>query len=293
MTILNFGSICIDHVYRVPHFVRPGESLAALNYEIFAGGKGLNQSLAIARAGGKVSHAGSVGEDGRWLIEKLQREDVDVAGIVFSSTSTGHARIQVDSSGENAIVLVAGANRTIRPEDIDEVMLRFGRGDLLLLQNEVNHLETLLRCGKTRGMHIVFNPAPMDGLAKALPLELVDLLIVNELEAAGLTGVDDVESMLSAMCKRLPNTTVVLTLGSQGAYWQSADQQFHTKALPVQAVDTTGAGDTFIGYLVASLEQGNSPEQAMQRAAKAAALCVTRPGAADSIPDRSEVDPTG
>ena len=289
MTILNFGSFCIDHVYRVPHFVRPGETLAALDYRVFAGGKGLNQSLAITRAGAKVSHAGSVGEDGRWMIDMLQREGVDAASVYLSSVSTGHARIQVDPSGENAIVLIAGANRTINPEHIDDVLKSFGPGDSLLLQNEISHVEHLLRSGKARGMQIVFNPAPMDEFAKALPLELVDLLIVNEVEAAGLTGVDDIESMLTTMRNRLPQTTVVLTLGGAGAIWQSPDKQFHTPAVPVQVIDTTGAGDTFIGYLIAGLEQGGSPERAMQLAAKAASLCVTRPGAADSIPHREEV----
>jgi ribokinase len=292
MTILSFGSFCIDHVYRVPHFVRPGETLAALDYQVFAGGKGLNQSLAIARAGAKVSQAGSIGEDGRWLIEILQREGVDVSHVHLASVSTGHARIQVDPSGENSIVLIGGANRTISPEQIDDVLRSFGPGDSLLLQNEVSHVEHLLRSGKARGMHIVFNPAPMDEFAKSLPLELVDLLIVNEVEAAGLTGVDDVESMLTTMRQRVPQTTVVLTLGGAGAIWQSPDKRFHTPAVPVQVVDTTGAGDTFIGYLMAGLEQDSSPERAMALAAKAASLCVSRRGAADSIPTRDEVAPS-
>lgn len=291
MTILNFGSMSIDHVYRVPHFVRPGETLTALDYRVFAGGKGLNQSLAIARAGGIVSHAGSVGEDGRWLIEMLQHEGVEAAGVSLSSTSTGHARIQVDSSGENSIVLYAGSNRTISPEHIDDVLHRFGPSDSLLLQNEVSHVEHLLRSGKARGMHIVLNPAPMDALAKALPLDLVDLLIVNEVEATGLAGTEDIETMLIRLRKRLPTTTIVLTLGSQGAIWQSPDKRFHTAAFPVEVVDTTGAGDTFIGYLLASLAQGSSSERAMQFAAKAASLCVTRLGAADSIPTLSQIAP--
>jgi len=292
MTMLCFGSFCIDHVYRVPHFVRPGETLAALDYQVFAGGKGLNQSLAIARAGAKVSQAGSVGEDGRWLIEILQREGVDITHVHIASSPTGHARIQVDPSGENSIVLIGGANRTIRPEHIDDVLRSFGPGDSLLLQNEVSHVEHLLRSGKTRGMQIVFNPAPMDEFAKSLPLELVDVLVINEVEAAGLTGTHDVESMLTTLRQLVPQTTVVLTLGGAGAIWQSPDKQFHTPAIPVQVVDTTGAGDTFIGYLMAGLEQGSSPECAMEFAAKAASLCVSRRGAADSIPTRAEVDAT-
>lgn len=298
MAILNFGSICIDHVYRVPHFVRPGETLPSTDYRVFAGGKGFNQTLALARAGVQVSHAGATGTDGRWLLDLLTAEGVDQSAIEITPTPSGHAVIQVNDQGENAIVLYAGANRTIGTAHIDRVLERFGHGDTLLLQNEISHVDYLIRRGHERGMRIIFNPAPMDPSVAGLPLDLVALLVVNEVEARDLTGattthpsVDPTpDELLDRLRGRMPGTTVVLTLGGAGAIWQDTHQRIHAPAFPVDVIDTTGAGDTFTGYLLASLTQGMSPAAAMARAAKAAALCVSRPGAADSIPRDREVE---
>ena len=162
MTILNFGSLIIDHVYQVPHFVRPGETLPATQYRVFAGGKGFNQTVAIARAGLPVSHAGAIGENGRWLLDLLTAEAVDIAGVVVTDVPTGHGIIQVTPQGENAILQYPGANRTITRAHIDRVLARFGRGDLLVLQNEINDIAYLLQRAHTRGVRVVMNPAPMD-----------------------------------------------------------------------------------------------------------------------------------
>jgi len=290
MAILNFGSFCIDHVYRVPHFVRPGETLPSTDYRVFAGGKGFNQTLALTRAGVQVHHAGAIGPDGRWLLDLLEAEAVDVAGVRVSDTPSGHAVIQVNQHGENAIVLYPGANRTITPEHVDAVLAGFGAGDLLLLQNEISQIEYLIRQGHARGMRIVVNPAPMDVASAALPFDLVELLVVNELEAAELTGAATPAAMIDGLRERLHGVAVVLTLGAEGAIYDDPAQRLHTPAWPVQVVDTTGAGDTFTGYLLAGLTQGRSVRQALARAARAAALCVSRPGAADSIPRRQEVE---
>jgi ribokinase len=290
MRILNFGSLCIDHVYRVPHFVRPGETLPSLSYQVFAGGKGFNQSLAIARAGVPVCHAGAVGPDGAWLLDMLRREGGDVEQIVRRETPTGHAVIQIDPQGENAIVLCPGANRTLSPAQIDATLDRFGPGDLLLLQNEISEPAYLVERALARGLRIVMNPAPMDEVVKSLPLEALAMIIVNQIEAFDLTGEREPEGMLRSLRARMPASTVVLTLGSDGAIWRDADQRLHVPAMPVQVVDTTGAGDTFTGYLLASLAGGLPVETAMRRAVCAAGLCVSRAGAADSIPAATAVD---
>jgi len=290
MKILNFGSFCIDHVYRVPHFVRPGETLPSLTYEVFAGGKGFNQSLAIARAGGLVSHAGSVGEDGEWLVQRLEAAGADVSRVIRSAKSTGHAVIQLNPAGENAIVLFAGANRSITREQIDLGLAGFGKGDLLLLQNEISEPAYLLQQALAKGMRVAMNPAPMDPVVQSLPLEQLSMIIVNEVEAFDLTGENTPESMLERLAQLMPRGDVVLTLGSQGAMWRSASHGFHVPAMNVDVVDTTGAGDTFTGYLIASLAGGMPPDAAMRRAVVAAGLSVTRAGAADSIPDAVTVD---
>lgn len=290
MTILNFGSFCIDHVYRVPHFVRPGETLPSLSHQVFAGGKGFNQTLAIARAGVPVCHAGAVGADGLWLRHMLIAESVDASRVRVTETGTGHAVIQLDPDGNNAIVLSAGANRSITRAQIDSVLADFNAGDTLILQNEISEPEWIVERALVRGLRIIMNPAPMDAVAAELPLEKFHMVVVNEVEAADLTGEREVEAQLQALQARMPQTIAVLTLGEKGAIWQHRRERIVVDALQVPVVDTTGAGDTFTGYLVASLEQGLAPDAAMRRAVAAAGICVTRAGAADSIPRAVEVD---
>jgi len=289
MAILNFGSLCIDNVYRVPHFVRPGETLPSTDYQVFAGGKGFNQSLAIARAGTPVVHAGAYGAGGEWLVDMLRADNVDVAHLHRAGVPTGHAVIQVAEDGGNAIVLFPGANRAITREHIDSTLAGFGAGDILLLQNEISHPGYLIEQGAARGLRIVMNPAPMDTVVKALPLHLLHMLVVNEVEAEDLTGKQYVDEMVQVLGERYPDTISVVTLGAGGAVWLSPAECFHVPAHKVDVVDTTGAGDTFTGYLLASLEQGMAPEAAMRRATAAAALCVSRAGAADSVPRAGEV----
>jgi ribokinase len=293
MRILNFGSFIIDHVYSVPHFVRPGETLPATAYRTFAGGKGFNQTIALARAGMRCAHAGAIGADGRWLLERLEAAGVDTTDVVVGDEPTGHGIIQVTPQGDNAILQLPGANRTITAEHVDRALARFGAGDWLLLQNEVNELDHLVTSGHARGMRIVLNPAPMDAAIAQLPLELVHLLIVNEVEAADLTGATTPDAMLAGLRARLPRSAVLLTLGAGGSLYQDAERRIVTPAAAATPVDTTGAGDTFTGYLVAGLVAGLAIKVALGRAARAAALCVERPGAADSIPYASEVDVPG
>jgi ribokinase len=290
MRILNFGSLNIDHVYRVPHFVRPGETLSSDSYQQFAGGKGFNQSVALARAGATVFHAGKIGPEGGWLLEILREAGASTDYVFVEETPTGHALIQVEESGENAIILYGGANRTISPADVDQVLGHFAPGDFLLLQNEISSMAQIITRGSERGLRIVFNPAPMEATVLDYPLEAVSLFIVNEGEGQALTGESEPGAILAAMRGRFPRAATVLTLGAAGAIYADETVRVEVPAVVVKAVDTTAAGDTFTGYFLAALSSGEAVEAALHLAAKAAAICVTRPGAADSIPLREVVD---
>ncbi|MBX2999786.1 MAG: ribokinase [Caldilineaceae bacterium] len=287
--IINFGSLNIDHVYRVDHFVRPGETIASRSYQQFAGGKGFNQSIALARAGAQVRHAGKIGAEGGWLLDVLREAGATTEDVSQVEIPTGHALIQVDTSGENAIILYGGANQSISAEDVERVLAHAAPGDYLLLQNEINNMDRILRRGAQRGMRIVFNPAPMTEAVLDYPLEGVAIFIVNETEAEALTGASTPDAIVGAMRRRFPKAATVLTLGAAGAIYADSAAQIHVPAVEIQAVDTTAAGDTFTGYFLAALAADENVEDALQLAARAAAICVTRPGAADSIPMRAEV----
>ena len=297
MAVLNFGSLNIDHVYHVDHVVRPGETLASRSYRVFAGGKGANQSAALALAGAPVAHAGRVGRDGRWLVDGLAALGVDVDHIVVDEDEpTGHALIQVEAEGgENAIVLFPGCNQRISQDQIRTCLDSFDDGDILLLQNEINDVDQILGEAALRGLARCLNPAPYGPEVDDYPLDLVDLLIVNRAEAAGLAGVEAGETeaaLLAGVRARVPaRTEILLTLGAGGAVLDGPAGRLCCPALSAgAAVDTTGAGDTFIGYFLAARLDGAGGETCLRRAAAAAALCVTRPGARDAIPRRDEVD---
>ncbi|MEN8146642.1 MAG: ribokinase [Campylobacterota bacterium] len=287
MKIINFGSINIDYVYGVEHFVCPGETLESESYAVFSGGKGANQSIALARAGAEVLHAGFVGHDGAWLTEKLRDSGVDVSLVETVSKPTGHAVIQVNREGENAIIIHGGANRCVSEDKIERVLERADKYDCLLLQNEVNAVDKILE--KAEGLTVVFNPAPMTDEVKDYPLEKVDIFIVNETEGEALSTESEPEAILDAMQKRYPKSRTVLTLGKEGVIYADGGQRIKVPALEVEAVDTTGAGDTFIGYFLAELTRGSDIEQCLKTGVKASALCVTQKGAADSIPELEEV----
>lgn len=286
MNILNFGSLNIDLVYQVEHIARPGETIASSSHQVFAGGKGANQSAALARAGASVFHAGQVGPDGPWLVDKLAELGVDVQHVRVGDVPTGHAIIQVDRQGQNSIVLFAGANAEIDRGAIDAALSCFNRGDILLLQNEINDVSYIIAAASERDLTICLNPAPFGPEVCAYPLELVDLLIVNETEATGLAGASE-PTALASLC---PHAQIALTLGAAGVQYRSPSEEFHLPAPHVEAVDTTGAGDTFIGYFLQGLTTSMTARDAMARAVKAAALCVTRPGAMDSIPAADELE---
>ena len=290
MKICSFGSLNLDHVYRVKDFVRPGETISARSQQDVCGGKGLNQSIAMARAGANVYQAGNIGQD---EAGKMLKAALDAAGVHTDSLRelpmpSGHTIIQVSDAGENAIICFGGSNQAVDDEQVEAVLAAFDPGDLLVLQNEINHLDKILRCAKERGLKVAMNPSPItEGLEK-LPLDLCDILFVNELEAAYLCGSQ--EGDLALLARRFPNAMLVFTQGSRGAQVWHEGKTYTQKAYKVQAVDTTGAGDTFTGYFLTALCEGKGIPECMKLAAKASAISVSRPGASVSIPCREEVE---
>tara|TARA_R110002073_G_scaffold3998_14_gene26981 strand:+ start:4730 stop:5602 length:873 start_codon:yes stop_codon:yes gene_type:complete len=289
MKILNFGSCCIDNVYSLPHFVQPGETLLSTDFNVFPGGKGLNQSIALAHAGAEVQHAGKVGADGEWLKALLQVSGVDESRLKVVDGPSGHANIQVSATGENAIVIVGGTNRLITPDDFDDAFSGVESGNFLLLQNEVSHMPDIIREGHRRGLRIAFNAAPMTTEVLDFPLELIEILIVNETEAAAILGLAVSDQLDEQLATQFPKMKIVLTLGEAGAVYRHGTESIRQSAFPVKAVDTTGAGDTFTGYFLAALMRDETIQNCLEEACQASSISVTRPGAATSIPKRSEL----
>ena len=292
--LVSLGSACIDHVYRVAELVGAGETAASLSHQIFPGGKGLNQSLAAARAGAVVHHLGAIGEDGRLLREVLLDAGVDVSGLVVrSDVASGHAVIQVNERGENAIVIAGGANRTIDAEERAAVRSLLEPGDWLLLQNEINDLPAALELCQGTGAQLAFNLAPADGREVDYDLARVDLLIVNEIEARAVVpesvaALDDA-AVAAWLAAAYPGMNVVLTAGRDGLHHAEDAAVQYLEAFPVTALDETAAGDAFIGYLLAGLLAGEDMAAALRLGAAAGAQAVTVAGAASSIPDREAV----
>lgn len=283
MAVINIGSINIDYVHRVPHFPQAGETLRNLSYAAGLGGKGANQSIALALAGGQVAHVGRVGEDGLWAKAKLSEAGVNTNDVVTDEGASGHAVIYVDDKGENTIVIHGGANETLTSEQISEALDQAQPADWLLLQNETNMILQAAQSAKSKGLKVAYAVAPFDAAIAAKMIPHVDLIAVNEIEAAQLADT------MNMPVNDLPVDKILITRGSKGATYTDGDQSFGIEAFKVDPVDTTGAGDTFTGYFLARLDLGDEPATALKIASAAAAIQVTRPGAADAIPTISEV----
>lgn len=311
--VLNIGSLNIDYVYQVPHFLRGGETLAAYRRAVHIGGKGLNQSVALARAGLKVSHAGMVGSDGGFLKAFLANEGVDTLLVkVLENEPSGHTFIQVIPEAENAILYYPGTNVRLTRSFVKEVIEGFCQGDALLVQNETSAVRDAIELGLEKGMRVILNPSPFDRQAPLYPLNRLSALVLNETEAEGLLAMEKAEktleeqlAMVEELGRRYPDTVLLVTLGSRGvAVKQPGFAVEHLPAFRVHAVDTTGAGDTFTGYAVRALmrawkleEQGIAAErrhavlmEGLKFAAMAAAMSVTKAGSAESIPTFDDVD---
>lgn len=290
MRALCFGSLNVDYVYTVPHFVAAGETLAASAVETFPGGKGLNQSVALARTGMETYHAGAIGEDGAFLTDVLSAAGVHTEYVeTLADVRTGHAIIQRNGAGENCILLYGGANRAVTREQIERTLARFSAGDLVVLQNEISELPYLAASAKSRGMTVALNPSPMDDGVRGA-LEHADYLLLNETEAAALLGTapEDFSDAARLLRGRFPAAKIVLTLGARGSVYADDETLLTQAAFPVRAVDTTGAGDTFTGCFLAGMAEGLGAARSLRFASAAAALAVTRPGASPSIPTRAE-----
>lgn len=290
--IITLGSLNLDFTYQLPKPLETGETLSSLSYRCGAGGKGANQSIAAARAGAEVFHAGRIGSDGTLLRRTLAESGVKLDFLEEVETPTGHAVVLINDAGDNSIVLYGGANRTIDDAFIDRVVAAACPGDILLLQNEVSDIGYAMKAGKKAQMRIAFNFAPFDPeLAPKLPLSLCDYLFLNRIEAGGIAGKSEVEEILETLARRFPETELVLTLGPEGAIALTpAGERFHADSPRVEVVETTAAGDTFIGYYLAGILDGLKPGKALERACRAAALCCSRAGAAESIPTRADLD---
>lgn len=296
MKILSFGSLNIDYVYSVPHFVKKGETLSAKELNVYTGGKGLNQSIALARAGVETYQAGAIGTDGMFLLEQLKEAGVKTDLVkILDDVRTGNAIIQNDDEGDNCIVLFGGANQTITKEQVDEVFKDFTNEDYLLIQNEINELSYIVEKAKEEGMKIILNPSPMNEKIMKLPLDQIDYFILNEIEAMQILEMDKPEEIdgkyiASLLHERFKDATIVLTLGSEGSVCISDDEYVEQSIYKVKAIDTTAAGDTYTGYFIAGILNGKTIKESMDIASKASAIAVTRQGAAPSIPVLEEVE---
>lgn len=289
LKILNFGSLNIDKVYSVPHFVSAGETLSSTNYEEFPGGKGLNQSIALAKAGAQVYHGGNIGKDGLFLKDVLAEANVNVDWIEEDGSTTGHAIIQVSSSGENCILLFGGANKEITVDQINRVLENFSTDDILLLQNEINEIEYIVEKAHQKGLKIVLNPSPIDESITNLNFSKIDYLILNEIEAKAITNEQTNDKIFQKLLSLNKQLKIVLTLGKAGVIYKDIVIEHRQSSYKVDTVDTTAAGDTFLGYFLIQISQHADIKNALKIASKAASIAVKRKGAASSIPTMKEV----
>ena len=289
MKVLVFGSFNLDHIYSVSEFVRPGETISSLSVETLLGGKGFNQAVAAARAGLPVYAAGNVGADGQCFLEKCAENGIDSHLVTVREEATGSAIIQVNSHGENCIILHGGANQCVTRQQVCGVLDEFCAGDVLLLQNEVNELSYIVDEAYRRGLRIVLNPSPMNATITDEMLKKASWIFVNETEAAQICGEADPELCLEKLIKLYPEGRIILTLGADGSCYRDAARSARQAAFPVTAVDSTAAGDTFTGFFLSSVLENDDPGSALALASKAAAIAVSRKGAYNSIPMRSEI----
>lgn len=289
MKILNIGSLNIDYVYDVDHIILPGETEATGGRNTFLGGKGMNQSIALAKAGADVYHAGLIGEDGQMFLDACHKYGVNDDYIRKVDGPSGHTIIQIDKDAQNSILLFGGANQKFTKEYIDEVLKNFDKGDYLLLQNEVNLLSYMVDEAYKKGMIIALNPSPFNEKLNDVDFKKISLFLLNEVEGEQITGHKDPEHILNSMIEMFPGVKIVLTLGKDGAVYTDGINVYHQPIFKVKAVDTTAAGDTFTGYFLTGMMEGKDIAEVLKISAKASSIAVTRKGAVQSIPEKEEV----
>ncbi|MEV4837917.1 ribokinase [Nonomuraea sp. NPDC049486] len=286
-----FGSANMDLVAYVGRAPKLGETVTGRDFRTVPGGKGANQAIAAARAGAPVTFLGAVGEDafGAEMRDTLAGAGVDVGLLRRAPGVSGIAHIVVDDEGGNSIIVVPGANGTVTgPTAAERAVIAASRALLLQLELPMPAVTAAARAAREAGVPVILTPAPAQPLPEAL-LDAVTLLLPNEHEAAGITGAADPGAALDKLLERVEEA--VITLGSQGAlYGSRAGERLHVPAVPVKAVDTTAAGDTFAGALAVARAEGRPAAEALRFAAAAAALSVRREGASTSMPLRAEID---
>ncbi|MDN3311401.1 ribokinase [Microbacterium oryzae] len=287
--VVVLGSANMDLVTRQPRLPAPGETMAGTDFTTGPGGKGLNQAVAARRAGAEVMFLGAVGDDGFGgeLRGFLAGEGVDVSGLRTAPTATGIAQVSVLDGGENSIVIVAGANAADDLTDGDRASIAGAAAVVVQLERPLALVEQALAAARAAGALTVLTPAPVHADAARL-VPLADILVPNEAEALALSGSADAESAARSLSGA--GGTAIVTRGARGAIVAKRGEIVATVPAPaVDAVDTTGAGDTFVGVLVAWLIRGEPIERAVHAASVAAAIAVTRPGAAAAMPQRAEI----
>ncbi len=289
MKILNFGSCNIDYVYSLDHIVNVGETLSSNSLNKYPGGKGLNQSIALSRAGSHVYHAGCIGYDSKILTDIFTENNVDISYINTIDAMTGHAIIQVGNNGENSIFIHSGSNGMITKEHIDTVLIFFEKGDILVLQNEINNIEYIIECAYKKGMQIVLNPSPIAKNLFNIDFNKLSYIVINEVEAKCFSGSSDVQQSLDFFKTNYPDLCVMLTLGENGCIYQKGDYSCFHPVFETNVVDSTAAGDTFLGYFVAGISKNKDIPTVLKLASAAAAMAVSKKGAAPSIPTLAEV----
>jgi ribokinase len=289
MRVLNIGSMNLDHVYNVDHIIQPGETQATGGMNIFLGGKGINQSMALAKAGVDVYHGGMIGKDGYVFIDACKEYGVHSDYIKSIEGKTGHTVIQVDKNAQNSILLYGGANVMLTKEYVDDVLSNFTSEDILLLQNEVNMLPYIIEQAYAKGMTIALNPSPFNDALKECDLTKISIFLLNEIEGGQVTGLTEPEEILAKMQEMYPKAKIVLTLGKDGAIYAEKGKTYHQPIYKVEAVDTTAAGDTFIGYFISGLVRQLEITEILKLASKASSITVTRKGSSSSIPTLDEV----
>ena len=295
--IIVVGSSNTDMIIKVPHLPAPGETVLGDEFQMIHGGKGANQAIAAARAGGQVIFLSCLGNDtfGKNALEKLKNEGIDTSHIKISDEGpSGVAMINVASSGENSISVAPGANSLLLPEDIERAGSIFENADIVLLQLEIP-METVtrtIRLAREYNLRVILNPAPARKLEPGL-LAMIDIITPNETEAAILSSVENEgldKKTLIGKLKELGLETIIITLGEKGVMFSSNGQEGHMNGNKVDVIDTTAAGDTFNGYLAVALAGGATLDESIRIANQAASVSVTRLGASTSIPFLSEIN---
>lgn len=288
MKVLNLGSLNIDYVYPVEHFVTAGETILTGELQVNSGGKGLNQSAALARAGLEVWHAGLLGREGSFLSETLNRFGVNTWLMRTVQERSGHAIIQVEPKGQNCILVYPGTNGKLTDAYVDEVLTQMEPDDVLLMQNETNLVAETIRKAHDRGIRVAWNASPVNDTMNSDLLDRIKWLFVNEVEGQALTGESDPARMVKTLTERYPDMELVLTLGALGSIYAHGETVVCCPSCEVTVRDTTAAGDTFTGFFLRGVLEPVAGYTPLTLATAAAGIAVTRPGASSSIPSLQE-----